>query len=58
MIWLGDREIGSINQKAATGVKGLSERAFELLLPDISEKEEQLFLAISLREMIGKVLRP
>jgi hypothetical protein len=55
---VGEREIGSINQKAATGVKGLSERAFEFLLPDISEKEEQLFLAISLREMIGKVLRP
>ncbi len=55
---VGEREIGSINQKATTAVKGLSERAFEFLLPDISEKEEQLFLAMSLREMIGKVVRP
>lgn len=54
---VGEREIGSINQRETTAVKGLNERAFEFLQPDISEKEEQLFLALSLQKMVEKVVQ-
>lgn len=54
---VGEREIGSINQKGTSAVKGLNERAFEFLQPDISEKEEQLFLALSLQNMVEKAVR-
>ncbi len=53
---VGEREIGSISRKPASSVKGLNDRAFEYLKPDISDKEEQLFLALALKELVGQVI--
>lgn len=53
---VGSREIGSIARKPGSGVKGLNDRAFELLKPDINDKEEQLFIALALKELVSQVV--
>ena len=55
-IVVGEREIGSISRKSTSAVKGLNDRAFEFLKPDINDKEEQLFLALALKELVSQVV--
>lgn len=53
---VGDREIGNLTLKPIAKGKGLSDRAFEYLSTDINDKEEQLFLALALKELVGRAV--
>ena len=55
-VTVGGREVGSLTQKRSDGKKGLYERAFEYLREDLNEKEEQLFLALAIKELVGRSL--
>lgn len=56
-VTIGEKEIGSLTKKQASAEKGLQERAFEYLRNDISQKEEQLFLALILEELVSRSLK-
>jgi len=51
---VGGKEIGNLTRKVSKGDKGLYERAFEYLQPGINDKEEQLFLALVLKELVSR----
>ncbi len=53
-VLVGGREVGSLTQKKSDGKKGLHDRAFEYLREDLSDKEEQLFLALAIQELVGR----
>lgn len=54
-IKVGDREVGSLSTKSSS-TRGLHDRALEFLKPDMSDKEEQLFLAIVVRELVRRTV--
>jgi hypothetical protein len=54
---IGGREVGSLSKTVAKGDKGLQERAFSFLRNDISDKEEQLFIALALEELVSRAVR-
>lgn len=51
---VGDREVGSLTLKQLPKDKQLSARAFEYLQPEITDKEEQLFLALAALELVQR----
>lgn len=53
---VGDRELGSLSRKATSSGEGLHGRAFEFLQMELSEKEEQLFLALALKELVVRTV--
>ncbi|RME91956.1 MAG: hypothetical protein D6772_17560 [Bacteroidetes bacterium] len=56
-IVVGQREVGSLTRKQTTSEKGLHQRAFEYLQPELSDKEEQLFLALSALELVERSVK-
>lgn len=54
---VGNKELGSISTKAISSGDTLRERAFEFMQSDLSPKEEQLFLALVLEELVGRTIR-
>jgi hypothetical protein len=53
-VTVGGREVGSLTKKDASGKKGLYERAFEFMEEDLNPKEEQLFLALAIQELVAR----
>jgi hypothetical protein len=56
-VQVGNREVGSLTRKQAGGENGLYERAFEYLQPELTDKEEQLFLALSALELVERTVK-
>jgi hypothetical protein len=56
-VTVGSREVGSLTKKQANAEKGLQERAFEFLANELNDKEEQLFLALILEELVSRSIR-
>lgn len=52
---VGEREVGSLSTKSGT-TRGLHDRALEFLKPDLSDKEEQLLLALVVRELVRRTV--
>lgn len=55
---IGGREVGSLTTSVVKADKGLHERAFNFIRPDITEKEELLFIALVLEELVSRAVRP
>lgn len=53
---VGDREVGALTSLPAKQGDALSQRAFEFIPDDISEKEEQLLMSLAMRELVGRSL--
>lgn len=53
---VGNRDVGALNTDRPVKNDALSQRAFEFIPSDISEKEEQLFLALVTRELVKQSL--
>ncbi|MEZ4987494.1 MAG: hypothetical protein R2795_21020 [Saprospiraceae bacterium] len=51
---VGNKEVGNLTAQRPQKGKGLSERAFEYIATEINDKEEQLFLALTLQEMVKR----
>lgn len=51
---VGNREVGSLTQLTAEEQDGLSQRAFEFIPDDLSEREEQLLMGLAVRELVGR----
>ena len=56
-VTVGSREVGSLTKKLANADKGLQYRAFEFLANELNDKEEQLFLALVLEELVSRSIR-
>jgi hypothetical protein len=56
-VTVGNKEVGSLTKKQANAEKGLQDRAFEFLANEMNDKEEQLFLALILEELVNRTLR-
>ncbi len=48
-----EREVGSLTSSESSK-KGPSERAFEFILPEMTDQEEQLFLSLATRELVQR----
>lgn len=55
---VGNKEVGSLSLPTSSASKGLHERAFSFLRPDLNDKEEQLFLALALEALVKEVVKP
>jgi hypothetical protein len=53
---VGGREVGSLVRPQKDQAKGLPDRAFEFLRDDMDEKEEQLFLALVVKELVDSTV--
>ncbi|MCB0635160.1 MAG: hypothetical protein KDC54_01005 [Lewinella sp.] len=53
---VGGREVGSLSASVKDQTKGLYDRAFEFLRDDMDDKEEQLFLALALKELVERTV--
>lgn len=53
---IGGKEVGNLTTSIVKAEKGLHERAFSFIRPDISDKEEQLFLALALEELVKRAV--
>ena len=53
---VGNREVGALTNLPTTSSDGLSQRAFEFIPEDLTEKEEQLLLSLAVRELVGRTL--
>lgn len=53
---VGNRELGSISKKATSTGDGLHDRAFEFMQEELNDKEEQLFLALVLKELVTRTV--
>lgn len=53
---VGNRDVGSLNTKQPSKEDALSQRAFEFIPGDLSQQEEQLFLALVARELVKQSL--
>jgi hypothetical protein len=51
---VGNREVGALTQLPATNDDPLSQRAFEFIPEDLSEKEEQLLMSLAVRELVER----
>lgn len=56
-VTVGNREVGSLSLPSSSASKGLHERAFSFLKPDLNDKEEQLFLALALEALVKEVVK-
>ena len=56
-VTVGSKEVGNLTKKQSSAEKGLQDRAFEFLANEINDKEEQLFLALILEELVNRTLR-
>ncbi|MEL7220488.1 MAG: hypothetical protein AAGJ93_04165, partial [Bacteroidota bacterium] len=56
-VTIGSREVGSLTKNQSEGEKGLQYRAFEFLAKELNDKEEQLFLALILEELVNRTVR-
>jgi hypothetical protein len=56
-VLVGSREVGSLTRKTQSGENGVYERAFEYLQPELNDKEEQLFLALSALELVERTIK-
>ncbi len=54
---VGNKEVGSLSLPSTDASKGLHERAFNFLKPNINDKEEQLFLALALEALVKEVVK-
>ncbi len=54
---VGGREVGSLVKPRVKGTNEPEERAFQFLRNDLTEKEEQLFLSMAVREMVEQTVR-
>ena len=54
---VGGREVGSLVRPKNRGDKDPQERAFQFLRNDLSDKEEQLFLSLAVREMVERTVQ-
>ena len=53
-VTVGNREVGSLTNLPAKQGDPLSQRAFEFIPEDLSEKEEQLLMSLAVRELVGR----
>ncbi|PHI19520.1 hypothetical protein CEQ90_12540 [Lewinellaceae bacterium SD302] len=53
---VGNRDVGSLNTQLPSKEDALSQRAFEFIPGDLSQQEEQLFLALVTRELVKQGL--
>jgi hypothetical protein len=51
---VGNREVGALTQVRGEQDDPLSQRAFEFVPDDLSEKEEQLLMSLALRELVER----
>ena len=56
-VTVGNREVGSLSIPEQNQKKGLHDRAFNFLKPDLNDKEEQLFLALALEALVKEVVK-
>ncbi|NUO00485.1 MAG: hypothetical protein HUU01_07715 [Saprospiraceae bacterium] len=49
-----DREVGNLLKPLPEAKKELSQRAFELVRPDLNDKEETLFLSLAVLELVNR----
>lgn len=56
-VTVGGREVGSLAPAKSSEAKGLHDRAFEFLREDMDEKEEQLFLALAVKELVSQTVK-
>ena len=54
---VGNREVGSISKEPTSSGEGLHGRAFEFMEEKLNDKEEQLFLALVLQELVGRTVK-
>jgi len=53
---VGNRELGSLSKKPTSSGEGLHGRALEFMEPNLNDKEEQLFLALVLKELVTRTV--
>ncbi len=53
-VTIEDREVGNLLKPLPIAQKELSQRAFELVRPDLNDKEETLFLSLAVLELVQR----
>ncbi|WP_116125652.1 hypothetical protein [Lewinella sp. IMCC34183] len=51
---VGNREVGALSTLPTTTGDPLSQRAFEFIPDDLNDKEEQLLISLTVRELVGR----
>ncbi|PPK88671.1 hypothetical protein CLV84_1641 [Neolewinella xylanilytica] len=51
---VGNREVGALASRAAKADDPLSQRAFEFIPDDLNDKEEQLLMSLTMRELVRR----
>ncbi len=53
---VGTREVGALNMEKPKGKEAVSQRAFQFIPEDLSDQEEQLFMALATLELVKQSL--
>lgn len=53
---VGNREVGALTKHKGGKEDPLSQRAFEFIPDDLSDKEEQLLMSLAVKELVGRSL--